>query len=137
MAKKQAQTNCVFETNLDGNSWGGTRRLFATSPDGNRPATLDGTFNNSLDGDQQAEHGHSSSGDLSAAAAPFLPHDLAAEPFFPDDVDFISQLANSARQHLQWVEINRPQIVRSKSRFTTTATQAHADPKQTRLNTMF
>jgi hypothetical protein len=82
MAKKQAQTNCVFETNLDGNSWGGTRRLFATSPYGNRPATLDGTFNNSLDGDQHAEHGHSSSGDLFAAAAPFLPNDLAGEPVF-------------------------------------------------------
>jgi hypothetical protein len=120
--KQHAQTTCFFENNLDGNSWGGTRHLFATSPNGNRPATLDGTLDSSLDGDQQAEHGHSSSGDLSAAAAPFLPHDLAAEPFFPDDVDFVSQLANIARQHLQWVESTRPQIVRSNGSFATTAT---------------
>ena len=60
----------------------------------------------------------------------FLPNDTATESYLPDDVAFVSQLASSAHQRHDWA----PGEHRN---FATTATQAHADPEQARLNSLF
>jgi hypothetical protein len=73
-------------------SAGVSRRSDLATPrrkDGIQPTISAGNLYPSLDGNEQAEPGHSGSRILSAAA----------EVFLPNDADFVSRLASSARQH--------------------------------------
>jgi hypothetical protein len=89
--------------------------LSATSPDGwnqrqrTKMKISAGNLYPSLDGNKQAEPGHSGGSVLSAAA----------EVFLPNDADCVSKLASSARQHT--------------NSFDTRAMKAHADPQKARL----
>jgi hypothetical protein len=76
--------------------------------DGIQPTTSAGNLYPSLDGNKQADSGHSGSSVLSAAA----------EVFLPNDADFVSKLASRARQH-------------------TRAMKAHADPQKATLTNVF